>query len=170
MSDVESAFQDLRNEPIDEEVVKKSFDNFVPRSGTYKITVTHKKLSEAGEKSPWPGRVMIDCRIQLFNEDGDKKGSFWASMSPVKVKNQKGQLDGASRLWGKFVAATSGQKLTVGEVFDTLDLFSYGGQISSSFRTDKGWYTPKNDEEYRELKATDFMNKAFLNNVWAAKE
>lgn len=169
MSDIEEQYQQLMNEPVDPETVKNAVDVFVPRTGKYVASITHKKKAEAGERSPWPGRLMFNVRVQLFDQDGNKKGALWASMSPSKVKNDRGQLDPPSRLWGQFIIACGMQGQTVGEVFESLDLFQYNVYVKSSFKTPEGWKAPTTQEERNAYLSAGYTNKAFLQSVSPVK-
>lgn len=125
-------------------------------TGRYRLEIQTKEIQTAGERSPWPGRMIVHCKVQLLDrETGDKKKTEFFDMSPVEYRNASGRLDGPYQLWCHAIKALGLTGASNRDVVAALDSIPYDAWVREAFRVvdangQTSWRTPRNEEERSE--------------------
>lgn len=168
MNDVETIFQEILEGRMSNEALSEANDRTIP-SGSYKLEVTSKELTSAGDKSPWPGRCMVKVAADAYAklEDGTwkKKGKIFFDLSPVEMRWDSGSLDAPAKLWAN-LAAIVGKQASNKEIYEYLGQYPVRGFVSRPFKTVEGKYvTPKTALDEKALIESGAEPKNFVNNL-----
>lgn len=162
MENIESLYSNLLDDQTSKALISEANDNTVP-TGTYRLDVVKKEFAEAGEKSPWPGRLIAKIQADAFDKENRRLGRLFFDASPVEMRHND-KLDGPTRLWGN-IAKVVGEGLTNREILANLGLFPVSGFVTRSYKTDLGWRTPKTADEEKKFKDAGFEPRNYVQNI-----
>lgn len=173
MNDVEAIFSQVLDSAPDAALVNEANDQTLP-AGTYRLEVTKKEVVSAGDKSPWPGRLMIhvaaDAYTKLENGDMQRKGKLFFDLSPSPERFENGKLDGPTKLWANMVAVAkkNGGAGTNRDVYDCLDQYPLRAYITRPFKQlDGKWSSPKTEDEAKALLEEGAIPRNFVQSLGA---
>lgn len=158
------------------------------RKGNYNGKVVSVELRPAGEKSPFPGRPMLNYRVSMAA--GDKAVTKFVEVSPIPYRTQTvaGQrtsiapddaeyskeypLDTASKLWAQLSKIVNPDgKLSVADVIKESVDRTFSFFVSEGFKDDEGknhYY--KDEDERKELVKAGYTPRNYINTISKVKE
>jgi len=173
MNDVAEIFAEILDRAPDAALVTEANDQTLP-AGTYRLEVTKKEVVSAGDKSPWPGRLMVhvqaDAYAKLENGDMQRKGKLFFDLSPIEGRFDNGNLDGPTKLWSNMVAVAkkNGGAGTNRDVFDMLDAYPLRAYVTRPFKKlDGKWESPKSEDAAKALMEDGAIPRNFIQNLGA---
>ena len=138
-------------------------------TGSYRVELTKKEWRPAGDKSPWPGRLMATGRWVVYGPTGQKLATSLWDLSPEKRVDDNGRLDTQYRLWLQAATALDMAKSTPADIFEMLESIPYQAKINLLFKTSAGWRTAGNDSDAASYREAGYTGKTFLNKLEAVK-
>jgi len=158
----------LKQAASNTDLAEASQDFPVVPTGVYQVEITKKAWTPAGDKSPWPGRLMASCRWAVF-QNGQKIATLLGDISPEKGVTNSGRLDKPYRLWLQAAMTLEMAKSTPADVFEMLDSIPYRAKVDLIFKTPEGWRTAGNDSDAAGYREAGYEGRNFINKLEAVK-
>lgn len=186
--DISELFDQYTDKSLAEEATRR--DTLL--AGSYDGTIKKVDPRLASEKSPFPGRKMLNLQVALVDGTGKKVGSQFVEVSPEEyrvhvVKGEKAQffkpgtqgyskelkLDKAYTMWCQLnkVVNVDG-KLSIGETVKRAIDHPVNLYITEPFKDEAGtWYSYKKDdlEERKRLLGEGYTPSNFVNTISKVK-
>jgi hypothetical protein len=171
VNDIETIFSETLDSRMDNETLAEANDKTIP-AGTYRVEVTKKEITTAGDQSPFPGRLIVRVQADALakQEDGSfkRRGKVFFDVSPVTFKNEKtGRIDSATKLWANLLNIV-GKQASNRDAFEYLGQYPMRATINRPYRTVEGTYVnPTSKEQEDELIAQGAEAKNFVQSLGA---
>lgn len=186
--DISELFDQYTDKSLQEEATRR--DTIL--AGSYDGTIKKVDPRLASEKSPFPGRKMLNLQVAIVDGTGKKMGSQFVEVSPeeyrqTKVKGEKPkffkpgsegyskemELDKAFKLWSQLNKVVNPDgKLSIGETVKRSIDHPVNLYVTEPFKDEAGnWYSYKKDDldERKRLLGEGFTPSNFVNTISKVK-